>query len=108
MLAEGDKHEAIKQMRDIKSMIPDILFPPNTRRKLVFQPLKSKLGGGRRCSAGSGGDRKLVLLYRFLHPGAQPGFLEGLEKCLLGAVVLHRCLFRLMVTAGPYGTDPQG
>lgn len=58
--------------------------------------------------ADSGGDRKLVLLYRFLHPGPQTRFLEGLEKCLLGAVVLHRCLLRLMVTAGPYSADPQG
>lgn len=43
MLAEGDKHEAIKQRKDVKSMIPDILFPPNTRRELVFQPLKVNL-----------------------------------------------------------------
>lgn len=79
-------------------MIPDILFPTT----------QTKAGGDHWHSADSGGDRKLVLLYRFLHPGTQSGFLEGLEKRLLGAVVLHRCLLCLVVTAGPYGADAQG
>lgn len=91
-------------------MIPDIL-PPHThtlRREIVFPTTQTKVGGDHCCSADSGGDRKLVLLYRLLHPGTQSGFLEGLEKRLLGAVVLHRRLLRLVVTAGPYGADAQG
>lgn len=74
--------------------------------KLYFQLLKIMLKVV--TGADSGGDRKLVLLYRFLHPGSQPRFLEGLEKCLLSTVVLHRCLFCLMVTAGSWSADPQG
>lgn len=59
-------------------------------------------------STNSGGECKLVLLYGFLHPGAQSGFLESSEERLLGAVVLHRCLLGLMVAAGPHCSDPQG
>lgn len=88
-------------------MIPDILSPL-LKREIVFPTTQTKAGGDHWRSADSGGDRKLVLLYGFLHPGTQSGFLEGLEKRLLGAVVLHRCLLRLMVTAGPYGADAQG
>lgn len=58
-------------------------------------------------SANSGGECKLVLLYWFLHPGAQSGFLEGSEERLLRAVVLKRCLFGLVVGAGSHGFDPQ-
>lgn len=63
-----------------------------------------------RATAGatSGGERELVLLYRFLHPGAQSGFLESPEERLLGAVVLHRRLLGLVVAAGPHRSDPQG
>lgn len=59
-------------------------------------------------STGSGGERKLVLLYRFLHPGAQSGLVEGSKERLLGAVVLHRRLLGLVVAAGPHCSDPQG
>lgn len=61
-----------------------------------------------RSGTNSGSECKLVLLYRFLHPGAQTGFVEGSEERLLGAVVLHRCLLGLVVAAGPRGSDPQG
>lgn len=59
-------------------------------------------------STNSGDQCKLVLLYRFLHPGAQSGFVEGSEEGLLGAVVLHRCLLSLVVAAWPDCSDPQG
>lgn len=59
-------------------------------------------------STGSGGECKLVLLYRFLHPGAQSGLVEGSKERLLGAVVLHRRLLGLVVAAGPHCSDPQG
>lgn len=102
---KGGKHKAIKQRRNVKSTVPDILTPKNSG-KLYFQLLKIMLKVV--TGADSGGDRKLVLLYRFLHPGSQPRFLEGLEKYLLSTVVLHRCLFCLMVTAGSWSADPQG
>ena len=56
----------------------------------------------------SGGEGKLVLLYRLLHPGAQSGLVEGSEELLLGAVVLRRRLLGLVVAAGPHRFDPQG
>lgn len=55
----------------------------------------------------SGGECKLVLLYRFLHPGAQSGFVEGSEERLLGGVIFQRRLLGLVVTAGPHCSDPQ-
>lgn len=61
----------------------------------------------KRAAAASGGECELVLLYRFLHPGAQSGFLESSEERLLGAVVLHRRLLGLVVAAGPRRSDPQ-
>lgn len=71
-------------------------------REVIFQPLEVA------SEADSGGESKLVLLYGFLHPGTQPGFLEGSEERLLSAVVLHRCLLGLVVAAGPHRLNPQG
>lgn len=59
-------------------------------------------------STNSGGECKLVLLYRFLHPGTQSGFVEGSKESLLGAVILHCCLLGLVVAAGPHCSDTQG
>lgn len=56
----------------------------------------------------SGGESELVLLYGLLHPGAQPGSVEGSEQALLGRVVLHRRLLGLVVAAGPRRPDAQG
>lgn len=55
----------------------------------------------------SGGECKLVLLYRFLHPGAQSSFVEGFEERLLGGVILQRRLLGLVVATGPHCSDPQ-
>lgn len=59
-------------------------------------------------STNSGGECKLVLFYRFLHPGTQSGFVEGSKESLLCAVVLHCCLLGLVVAAGPHCSDTQG
>lgn len=55
----------------------------------------------------SGGECELVLLDRFLYPGAQSGFLEGPEERLLGAVVLEHGLLGLVVRGGSRGFDAQ-
>lgn len=71
-----------------------------------FKPQQSK-NVLRRSGVASGGQCELVLLYRFLHPGAQSGFLESSKERLLGSVVLEHCLLGLVVGGGSRGFDPQ-
>lgn len=51
----------------------------------------------------SGLEWELVLFDRLLYPGSQSCLVEFLDQSLLGSMVLHRCLFGVMVQAG-FGT----